>query len=230
MKNNQKLSRELVNDRLVNRDVEMIGDYISKDVKSLFKCIDGHTWLASPNNIMRAKGRGCPHCVGRAPLSKEIVNERLNLAGNGYTMIGEYVNISTHSIFKCSNRHTWSAKPNNIMNGRGCPKCPSTSGYRTTKPGWVYVIKYPTFIKYGITNDPKQRLSKHKRWGDYETLLLKKFEDGQVACRWEQDIKNEYGGSFIGKEIMGDGWSETLSPALLEEIISRTNDKYINEE
>lgn len=54
-------------------------------------------------------------------LTKEIVNERI--AHTGITLIGEYTNSCINTAFKHTCGHEWSAKPNNIIQGKGCPKC-----------------------------------------------------------------------------------------------------------
>jgi hypothetical protein len=55
-------------------------------------------------------------------LKLEVVNARLNK--RGFTLIDEYINANTHTTFRCSKGHVWSAQPKNIINqGFGCPHC-----------------------------------------------------------------------------------------------------------
>jgi len=57
-----KLTKEDVNNRLSSRGLVMLGEYVNSQTKTQFKCNDGHTWEASPGNVMG--GTSCPHCAG----------------------------------------------------------------------------------------------------------------------------------------------------------------------
>lgn len=115
----KRLTKEDVNNRLSGRGVLMIGEYVTTHSKTLFQCEDGHTWKATPANVM--SGTGCPNCAGNTPLTKDIVNDRI--CGRGLVLLGEYVNNSTESEFRCSEGHIWTTRPDNVLSGYGCPKC-----------------------------------------------------------------------------------------------------------
>ena len=68
-----RLTKEQVNDRIVDRGLVLIGDYINAATKTTFRCDKGHEWEASPDNVMNA-GTGCPICAGNTLLTKEEVN------------------------------------------------------------------------------------------------------------------------------------------------------------
>lgn len=59
---NIKSHNEYMKDlRLVNPDVEVIGEYRGSNTSILHRCkIDGYEWLAKPSNIL--SGKGCPQC------------------------------------------------------------------------------------------------------------------------------------------------------------------------
>lgn len=115
----KKLTKSIVNNRIVERRIVMRGDYVNSHKKAQFQCDEGHSWMATPANVMQ--GTGCPHCAGNLPLNREIVNSRI--AGRGLTMTGEYVNNSTKAEFQCGEGHVWKATPDGVMLGTGCPKC-----------------------------------------------------------------------------------------------------------
>jgi hypothetical protein len=117
---NQPLTKEMVNSRIEDRGIIMLGEYLGAHNSTLFQCNKGHTWLARPANILNIR-RGCPHCANQFPLSKEIVNERI--AHRGLSLIGKYTNTVSTSIFQCSEGHSWEASPGNVMFGTGCPIC-----------------------------------------------------------------------------------------------------------
>ena len=124
-------------------------------------------------------------------------------------MVSEYINAKTKSEFMCEHGHTWMSIPDNIVRGSGCPEC-STSGYHPLDPGYLYVIDFGHFIKYGITNDLNRRLKKHGKIGNYTVVASQLYEDGSVPQQLERDVKRQIGGKFVDKTIMPDGWTETL--------------------
>jgi len=119
---NLPLTKEIVNARIADRGITLLGEYMGAHASTLFQCSDGHTWEARPGNIMQ--GKNCPHCDGQFPLSKEIVNERI--ANRGLALLGEYTNSVTKTLFQCSEGHTWEASPGNVMAGTGCGICAGT--------------------------------------------------------------------------------------------------------
>ena len=116
---NHPLEKELVNARIADRGITLVGDYMGAHISTLFRCSKNHTWLARPNNILH--GKNCPHCDGQFPLSPEVVNERL--AKRGLVLVGEYINSVSPTQFQCGEGHTWEAAPGNVMGGTGCPFC-----------------------------------------------------------------------------------------------------------
>jgi len=116
----EPLTKEIVNSRISGRGLFMIGDYTNANTRVDFGCGKGHKWVVSAGAVMA--GRGCPHCAGLAPLSKDIVNERI--AHRGIVMIGEYRGVGKKSLFRCSHGHSdWMVAPTNVLNGVGCPRC-----------------------------------------------------------------------------------------------------------
>jgi hypothetical protein len=55
-------------------------------------------------------------------LKLDVINA--HLSKRGFTLVGEYLNANTHTLFRCARGHEWSARPRNIINaGWGCPHC-----------------------------------------------------------------------------------------------------------
>lgn len=117
--NKKRLTLDIIRNRLTGRDIELVGEYVNSQTKTLFKCNEDHTWEATPNSVMG--GKGCPHCSGNAPLTKKEVNARISK--RGITLLGEYMGAHVSTLFKCSEGHTWKARPNNIIQGKNCPHC-----------------------------------------------------------------------------------------------------------
>ena len=60
---NAKLTKEIVNERISDRGLRMVGEYVNAITKSTFGCADGHRWDARPDSVMHRSG--CPFCSGR---------------------------------------------------------------------------------------------------------------------------------------------------------------------
>lgn len=208
------LTKNIVNERLSSRSIELIGEYLGSRQKTLFRCGENHEWFAKPAYLF--DGKGCPTCADTT-LTKNIVNDRLKF--RGIELIEEYVNAQTRVLFRCSSDHEWRAEPGAIMYGNGCPMC-ACSGFNPNKPAHAYVLNFGDYIKYGISNNLKVRLKSHRRNNGIFTLVLSHlFESGIDALNWENNIKNKFGGNYVTKRQCPDGYTETLSLSLLKEII-----------
>lgn len=206
-------NKETVNKLISHRNIELIGEYKNSGTKTLFKCHQNHTWLAKPNNVMNRKS-GCPHCDGQFPLNNSIVNERLK--NKNIQLLGEYSGIDTPVLFSCLTcSHNFYATPYNLMKKSFCPACHQRrGGFNSTKPGTFYILLLSDLncIKYGISNNFKQRLASHKRSVTCEVLLTKEFNSGINAFLLEKTIKQQFGSSgVITEDQIGSGWTETLS-------------------
>jgi hypothetical protein len=181
-----KLTKEIVNERISDRGIEMVGEYINIDTRATFRCEYGHEWETIPDGVIA--GNGCPICSGTAPLSKEIVNERIT--GRGFKMISDYINTATKTTFRCDKGHEWNAKPSNIMHGQGCPTC-AEYGFKREKPAILYYLRIDTrnqtLYKIGITN----RTVEARFIGDMDKITIlniKYFDQGGDAYKQEQEI------------------------------------------
>lgn len=211
----ERLSEEEVVTRLSSRGITMIGKYINGKKRTEFECKNGHHWITDPASIFR--GADCPHCSNRAKLSKDVVNDRL--IGTDIKMIGEYTNNLTKSDFQCGCGEKWSTTPNSVMSGHGCPSC-AHYGFNPGKPAWIYVLKFANYIKYGITNNLKSRMSAHLRVnGQFDIVFTKSYDIGRSALEQEKAIKRIHGGRYVTKDQCPDGWTETLSLTKLQSLL-----------
>ena len=110
-------------------NIEVIGEYINLKTKIAHRCkVCGYEWSAIPDNLLFIKN-GCPKCGGRAPLTKEEICKRLKIINPDVEFIGDYTFTYVKSLFKCKVcGNEWMAKPNNILFGKGCPRCKSSKG------------------------------------------------------------------------------------------------------
>jgi hypothetical protein len=212
-----KRTKEDINEqlRLADRQIQLIGEYLGHQKKTLFKhLVCGNEWLTTSNIIL--SGKGCPNCHWQA-ITKDKVNDRIS--HREIEMIGEYTTTHEKSLFRhlvCGNE--WLALPSNILRGVGCPSC-ADFGFNPSKPGTLYVFKRDDYIKYGITNNLNRRLSEHKRHGELKVVFTKSDNDGNIILRTEQKIKNTFGGNFVDKTKCPKGFTETLSADKLNELL-----------
>jgi predicted nucleic acid-binding Zn-ribbon protein len=133
-KSNTKTQEEYIEAvKLENPNIEVVGKYANAKTKILHKClIHNVIWDALPTNIL--KGCGCCECMKEKISNKngsnhsEYVEKLLNINPN-IIALEEYVNTETKIKHKCKVcEHEWSAKPANILAGKGCPKCNESHG------------------------------------------------------------------------------------------------------
>ena len=217
------LSKEEINSRLEidNSPYRIHGEYVNAYTKTTFECPKGHCWENSWRKIK--EGRGCPICrkESRKVFEKNL-NEKLLRESRGIRMMDEYVNCNTKNLFLCENGHEWPAHANSILAGRGCPVCAKT-GFNPDKPAWTYILEFDGFIKYGITNNLKNRLDSHRKNGEYKVAWARDYDHGYDAVEWENNIKRVYGGKYVTKEECPDGYTETLPLNLLESLIKENS-------
>lgn len=135
------MGKKLTNEEFLERlkqlgrdDLIPLEDYKGRHSPMKFKCLNpncGYEWEAEPGNIYT--GAGCPKCSVRLgkrkeKYTKESYNERLLKEGRiDVVLIGEYKNIDTSSLFKCTKstcQHEWYATPYQVLhNNAACPKC-----------------------------------------------------------------------------------------------------------
>jgi hypothetical protein len=213
----RKLTKEEINKRLLDREITLTSEYVGALIKSEFKCRENHTWTTTPGNVLF--GTPCPQCVGPgrgAPLSKDIVNERL--VARGITVMGEFKGVDYKTEFKCRENHIWVALPRNVLSVSSCPSC-AKHGFNPEKKAWTYVLNFGSYIKYGITNNLDQRLNTLQKNGNYTLISSKCFENGLLALIWENNIKTIFGGKFVSKEVCPDGYTETLCISRIDELL-----------
>jgi hypothetical protein len=121
-----KLTNEIVDERISDRPIKRVGDYVSTPTKIEWACTDcDYNWLARPRDIF--SGRGCPACAYQSrnaerKLTNEMVDKRI--ADRPIKRIGDYVNADTSIEWACTDcDHHWETSPDHISNGSGCPAC-----------------------------------------------------------------------------------------------------------
>ena len=122
------MRRTMENNKLVaDGSIEILGKYQSMNKRIECKC-NIHDVIWYPKTANLSNGCGCPECathrIRHANLSThQKFVEKVSKLNNEIRVIGEYINSKEPIDFQCSEGHVWSAQPNSILNGSGCPYC-----------------------------------------------------------------------------------------------------------
>lgn len=120
-----KLTNTDVDQKLIGKNIKRLEDYQNINTPMKWQCITcNFIWKTSSDKIFNA-GSKCPQCSRRAPLSNEIVDQRL--IGRNIKRVDDYINIGTKIKWQClinGCNYIWDTTPDIILNDeKGCPKC-----------------------------------------------------------------------------------------------------------
>ena len=221
-----KLTKEIVNERLEGRGLSLVGDYINTKTKTTFECDEGHQWEAEPNNILN-HGSGCPHCSGMFPLTKEAVNERLK--DRPLELVGELHGVKRKASFRCWEGHQWYARPDDVLNGgKGCPICASY-GFDPEAPAELYTAQVltedgDTVYMIGITNRSFEKRYTIAERGNMRLLRRVKYDLGADAQAEEKRLKEAFSDLLIDPEtktLLKHKGSQTRTTEIFTEDITK---------
>lgn len=213
------------------------GVYVNSSSKLKLKC-NTHQTISESTTYKSFISRGiygCKLCKCESVrISEDVAIAEANALCNaaGYIFhgwCGEYVGTDTKMIIECSHGIKWNTTTLNRFKGKpelSCPCC-VTRGYKTTKPGYVYIQKLSgkiDAIKFGISNhDPyiRMRDQKLKSKLTHEIFYSVRFDDGNIPLEIENMIKDKYKGKtrYVPRDLMEDGYTETVAPSELSTIM-----------
>ena len=116
---------------IANKPLVVLDTYINATTRIRFQCkVCGRVWRTTPNHVLNSTG--CPPCGMK--LSAKSRRENFGakflprIAGMPLIALDKYVTAKTKIRFKCLiDNHIWTATPNGILCGRGCPECKRVS-------------------------------------------------------------------------------------------------------
>lgn len=127
--------------------------YKNSKTKYEWKCVSGHTWLSSMNDVNC--GNWCPKCsieIIKNKLRKKNGKEYIdNLAikNNGICVTKTYDGMVSKYMWKCEKNHNWLAKASDIQQGKWCPYCRESKGEKLIEKNLLkYNIKYIRQYKF----------------------------------------------------------------------------------
>lgn len=175
------------------------------DIHSKFEylCPEHGLMIGEYNNFVN-NGNSCPICASNTKLSTSDMKEKLSKLGisDGYKFLyfedGEYKNQYSYFKYECTDHGVQRSMCCNFINsGSRCPSCAS-SGYDSSKPGWLYIFKYNDVYKFGITNrDIEKRSDEHIHGltGIERSCIFKRlYENGSIPKNIESKLKKKYKG------------------------------------
>ncbi|HDB9835902.1 TPA: GIY-YIG nuclease family protein [Escherichia coli] len=149
----------------VNPNVEILGKIINTETKVLCRCkICDHKWSVTPNRLKN--GQGCPKCYNlrrgqNSKLTHEDQVAAIAKVNPDVEVLGEITGDKTKVLCRCKVcDHKWSATPNNIKRGYGCPRC-AKYGFLRHEYGKLYIMvddpEVPTQMKIGVSVQENKR-------------------------------------------------------------------------
>lgn len=127
-------------------ELEVMGEYTGNHNKVLIKCkICGTEFSSLPCNMVSKKLSGCPYCATiklhnkQRKTHEQFISEMKEINPN-LVVISEYKGAHKKIQLRCNVcNHEFSSKPNDLLYGKGCPKCGGTM--RKTHEEFVSLVK-----------------------------------------------------------------------------------------
>jgi group I intron endonuclease len=121
------LTNDIIDEKLVNKNIKRIDDYINSKTKIKFKCLKhDFEFLSYPTNILR--NRGCKFC--KQDKNRVIKNENFSILFTQkikdipIILLTSYQKAKIHVKVQCKMcDNIWNITPCNLTRGRKCPKC-----------------------------------------------------------------------------------------------------------
>jgi len=156
----------------------------AKGGKVGWQCKFEHKWQATVGS--RINGTGCPVCSNNLvqPGFNDLATTHPELAAqaDGWDPRTLSAGANKKRQWKCELGHKWTAVIYSRTNGNGCPSC-ARHGFKPSEAAWMYLIENANMrlLQIGITNNPEERLAKHRRSGFEVVLDIRGPLDGYLA-------------------------------------------------
>ncbi|WCZ66409.1 hypothetical protein [Yersinia phage MHG19] len=231
-------------DEFVINEGEIVGqgEFNKSKTKIFVKCHKCNETSQYKATVLKAKiktERWCSVCnLKHSYVTSKLVDEkeaikRINSVSKLYrfkSWVGEYSTFTkSKANIQCSTcNNTWQTNLNNFtLKSKGCPIC-CQKGFNSKTPAILYVnkVEYQDGIalKYGITSNHDFRIWQQNTSSNCVSskLYFKEFTAGKDARQLEMLISKLYASyrHFLTKDIMADGYTETLPYHLKDDLIN----------
>ena len=151
-----------------NGNIILLSQYVNSKSKVVVQCkICGHTNSVIARQLKNERIIGCKKCSdkSRTKSNKMFVDEVYNITQNTIIPTQKYKDARTKITFSCRIcSHSWTAKPNNILSGFGCPECAKKM---TTSKGEKEVADFIKSIYNGVVIENDRSVLKPKELDIY---------------------------------------------------------------
>lgn len=140
-------------------------------------------------------GHGCARCssISRGLAGRHTTEDFIQKAkivhGDNYSYSSvEYSTCREPVIITCKIHGDFMQVPSDHLKGSGCHNC-KESGFRTNLPAYLYVLRFGSVHKIGITNNPvQQRLLQIKKNSKINFHVVKEYynKSGEIIYATEQ--------------------------------------------
>lgn len=135
-KGNKKFSQDTFVNKMknVNKNIKIIGEYKGIDKNIKCQCLlCNNIWNPMANDILN-NHRGCPECGklksanSRRKTHIEFLYD-LYMVNPNIEALSEYVSSRIKIKCRCkTDGYEWDSTPNNLLSGKGCPRCNTPKG------------------------------------------------------------------------------------------------------
>lgn len=147
----------------VSPSLTVVGVYSGCHSEVSVRCrVCGYTWKPTAHNLL-SRHSGCPRCVGLERKTTDVFASDLSKVNKTIQVVGEYSTSKLPIDVSCKVcSYKWSATPNNLLKGSGCPEC-NTSGFKKSEVATFYVYEFQNAYGFGVTNSMWDRDRTHRR-------------------------------------------------------------------
>lgn len=205
-------------------DWEIYCPACAKDIYAQAGVADGYFY----SNTANIRDRVICRCAKSKTMNEELllikVKHYMELQGNNHIIKrveGKFKGVFSDLIRECPLHGEYSTKISNILSdGNACPVCHN----QIQKHAYIHnILDNGTLkaLKFGITNNHKKRIEDQNRDSVYSIKLygLWEFPDIQSCKNAEKEVKRKVETSYLSKEQVKDGYTETCHPDNLQTII-----------
>ena len=119
--------------RDIHPSIKVIGKYSRAIDRIEVRCMRcGYSWELKAYSLVQ--GKGCPHCSAikgtrnnagaTGTKDTETFKKQLNTVDSSIEVIGKYINNKSKIECRCNRcGNLWSARPDTLLRGHGCPRC-----------------------------------------------------------------------------------------------------------
>ncbi|MGN1156750.1 MAG: hypothetical protein ACI4TK_11270, partial [Agathobacter sp.] len=138
----------------INPNIEVLDEYAGIHTNILHRCkLDKYEWYVCPDSILH--GHGCPVCYGNDKKTHDKYIEDVSKINLNIEVVGRYINAKTDILHRCKiDGYEWMSKPNNILNGFGCPVCANRAiGQAPDYKNSIWSSKYKDYFSKYMTEE-----------------------------------------------------------------------------